>query len=71
MTPRRAPYASRSVWYVVGVLSIVLVAGFAAAGYEMNHLRTEINGLHHQVKTLNYTVATLYQAIQKLAQQIP
>jgi hypothetical protein len=70
MKSRRAPYANRSVWYVVGVLSIVLVAGFAVGGYEINHLRTEVNGLHNQIAGLNSAVSVIYQALAKLAQQL-
>lgn len=68
---RRAPqYANRSVWYVVVVLSIVVVVGFAAAGYELNHLRTEINGIHPQIQNLHNLVASLYLDILRLAQQL-
>jgi hypothetical protein len=64
MKSRRAPYANRSVWYVVAVLSIILVAGFAVGGYEINHLRTETNSLQNQVTALD---AQLYAIGLKLA----
>jgi hypothetical protein len=47
----RVPYAKRSVWTVVVVLSIVVVVGFAIAGYEINHLQNEVNGLNGQIHT--------------------
>ena len=56
----RAPYAKRSVWAAIAVLSIVLVAGFAITGYEIHHLQNEVNGL-------NNSVATLLQEFLKLA----
>ena len=48
MRRQRAPYANRSVWYAVGILALVVVVGFAGAGYEINHLRTEVNSLNGQ-----------------------
>lgn len=70
MKRQRAKYASRQVWYVVAALSIVLVVGFATAGYEINHLRTEINGLHQQVANVNGTVSALFLAVLRLGQQL-
>jgi len=69
MSPQgRPPYARRSVWIVVALLSIIVVVGFAAAGYEINHQRTEINGLHSQVQQLNASIVYLETAIKSLAQ---
>ncbi len=48
----RAPYAKRSVWTVIAVLSVVLVAGLGIVGYEINHLNNEVNGLQNQVSSL-------------------
>ena len=48
----RAPYAKRSVWTAVVVLSIVLVAACAIAGYEINHLHSEVSGLQNRVTAL-------------------
>ena len=62
MNRQRVPYARRSVWAAIAVLSIVLVAGCVIAGYEINHL-------HNEVNTLNNTVAALYQITSKSAQQ--
>jgi outer membrane murein-binding lipoprotein Lpp len=59
MKRKQAPYASRSVWVVVVVLSIVLVAGGVVAGYEIHHLQTQVNGLQATVSAL---VAKLYEA---------
>lgn len=50
----RAPYARRSVWTVIVIMSIVLVVGFAAAGYEIHHLQNEVTGLQN-------TVADIYK----------
>lgn len=63
----RRGYANRPVWYAVIVISIVVVVGFALAGYEINHLRTEINGLHAQVQNLNKEVAELLGELFKAA----
>ena len=51
----RAPYARRSVWVAIAILSAVLVVGGAIAGYEINHLHNQVNGLQGQL-------AFLYQA---------
>jgi hypothetical protein len=67
MKRRRVPYARRSVWYVIAVLSILLVVGFVAAGYEINHLRTQADGLQHQVNDLQARVAALYELVLKLS----
>lgn len=68
MSPQRAPFARRSVWFVVAILSVIVVVGFAVAGYEINHLRNEVNGLNAQVQGLNTNIKLLTSAIQKLAQ---
>lgn len=70
MSPQRAPYARRSVWFLVALLSIIVVIGFAAAAYEINHQRTEINGLHTQVQSLNYSVTLLQVVAKQFAQQL-
>lgn len=72
MSPQRqrARYARRSVWYLVAILSIVVVIGFAAAGYEINHQRNEINGLHNQVLQLNETAALEKAALQQLEAKV-
>jgi len=54
MNRRRAPYAKRSVWTVVVIMSIVLVVGFGVAGYEIHHLQNEVSGLQN-------TVADIYK----------
>jgi cell division protein FtsL len=64
---RRPPWARRSVWNVVIVLAIVVVAGFAVAGYEINHLRTEVNSMHTQINNLSRGLGTLYQEVVNLA----
>ena len=71
MAPKRAPYAKRSVWYVVIALAAIVVIGFAAAGYEINHLRTEFDGLNAQVQSINHIVNILYSALLKLGQRSP
>lgn len=70
MSPqRRAPYARQSVWVFVAILSLIVVIGFAAAGYEINHQRTEIDGLTKQVTTLKLEVIYLGAAQSKLSSQ--
>ena len=69
MRRRRVPYANRSVWYAVAILTFVVVIGFAGAGYEINHLRTEVNGLNVKITALNQAISTLYQAMLKLFAQ--
>jgi hypothetical protein len=66
MARKRAPYARQSVWYVVIALAAIVVVGFAAAGYEINHLRNEYNGLHSQVESLNHVVSLMYSELLKL-----
>jgi hypothetical protein len=68
MQRRRAP-SMRSVWRLAIVLSIVLVVVCAVAGYEVYHLRTEVNGLQQQVNHLNQTLALLYETVSKAAEQ--
>jgi hypothetical protein len=63
MKRKRAPYARQSVWAVVAVLSIVVVAGGVYAGYEINHLQNQVNGLQGQL-------TSLYQLVYKLTAQI-
>jgi hypothetical protein len=58
------------VWSVVAILSVIVVVGFAVAGYEINHLRNEINGLQGQVQYLNSAIALLEVAL-KLKNIIP
>jgi hypothetical protein len=50
----RVPYARRSVWTVIGVLSFVLVVGFVIAGYEIHHLQNEVNGFQNLQNQLTY-----------------
>jgi len=57
------------VWYAVAILALVVVIGFAGAGYELNHLRTEVNGLNVKVTGLSQAISTLYQAMLKLFAQ--
>jgi hypothetical protein len=63
MQRRRAPYAKRSVWYAIAVLSVVLVVAVAVLGYEVNHLRTELDKVQPQVNALKTEVAHLFQAL--------
>ena len=65
MSRQSAPYARQSVWWVIAVLSVLLVAGFVAAGYEINHLRTQVNGLQYQLDQLGKEVASIYQVVLK------
>ncbi|HVA06460.1 MAG TPA: hypothetical protein VNG12_06965 [Acidimicrobiales bacterium] len=52
----RAPYARRSVWVAIAILSGVFVIGAAIAGYEINHLHNEVNTLQSQLAFLLQTV---------------
>lgn len=63
MKRQRAPYASRSIVPVIVVLAIVVVVGGVAAGLEINHLHTQVNGLQNQV-------AVIYQLLLKTAARI-
>ena len=67
MARKRAPYAKQSLWYVVIALAAIVVIGFAAAGYEINHLRNEVNGLHTQVQSLNNSLTFITSELLKLA----
>jgi LmbE family N-acetylglucosaminyl deacetylase len=57
------------VWYAIAILSVVFVVALAVAGYEINHLRTQVNGLQTQLLGLQNLVSRLYQEILKLGQQ--
>jgi hypothetical protein len=67
MQRRRGP-PIRSLWRWVIVLSIVLVAGCAVAGFNLYHSQTEVNHLQTEVKGIQQTVDLLYAATTKLAQ---
>jgi hypothetical protein len=56
------------MWYVIAGLSILLVVGFVAAGYEINHLRTQTDGLQQQVKELQQEASAIYALVFKLSQ---
>jgi hypothetical protein len=45
MARKRTPQALRRIWTAIAVLSVVLVAACLVAGYEIIHLRHEVNGL--------------------------
>ena len=60
MSPRSVAKAIHSLRLLLALLSIVVVIGFAAAGYEINHQRSEINGLRNQVNGLNIQVQQLH-----------
>jgi hypothetical protein len=68
MKKQRAPYARRTVWYAVGILSVVLLAALVVAGYEINHLRTQTNGLQAQITGLQAQTSKLLQEILTLGQ---
>jgi hypothetical protein len=68
MKRQRPPYASRSVWLVIAALAVVLVVGGAAAGYEINHLRTQVDGLGTQVHELQSQVALIYRLLVQTIQ---
>ena len=71
---KSAPYARRSVWYVVMALAAVFVIGFALVGYQIYHLHNQINGLQanvdslqQRVNHLNSFVAALIVEVAKLS----
>ena len=70
MRRRRAPYANRSVWYAVGILALVVVLGFAGVGYELNHLRTQVNSLNGRINSLNQTITEIEVYIRQLFAQV-
>jgi len=45
MATKRTPQALRRIWTAIVVLSVVLVAACLVGGYEIIHLRHEVNGL--------------------------
>lgn len=45
MPKKRTPRALRQIWTAIAILSVVLVAACLVGGYEIIHLRHEINGL--------------------------
>jgi hypothetical protein len=52
--------------YAVVLISIVLVLGLAGGGYEINHLRTEVNGLQTQVTNLNKGIDKIFVEVEQL-----
>ena len=73
MKPKRALYAKRWVSFAVMGVAIVVIAGFAAAGYEIHHLTNEVNGLQASVKGvqtqmrfMSQTLEDLYSALVKI-----
>jgi outer membrane murein-binding lipoprotein Lpp len=69
MKRQRVPYARRSAWTVIAILAAVIVAGFVAAGLEIHHLQTEVDGLQNQVTGLNTQIHQLTQLIEALAKR--
>jgi hypothetical protein len=73
MKPKRAPYAKRWVSFAVVGVAIVVIAGFAAAGYEIHHLTNEVNGLQThvtnvqtQMRGISHILAEVYSALAKI-----
>lgn len=66
----RAPYARRSAWIAIAILSAVLVVVIGVAGYEIHHLQSEVSGLTTTVNGLKTGFTQLYQAFLKLAGQV-
>jgi hypothetical protein len=54
------------VWYLAAVLSIVVVIGFAAAAYEINHLRNDVKQQSAQIADLNVKMIYVGAELQKL-----
>ena len=53
MKRRRAPFARRSVWILIAILSAIIIVGGAIAGYQLHQLQSDIDGLNHQLTVLN------------------
>jgi hypothetical protein len=73
MKPKRARYARPWVSLAVLGVAIVVVAGFAAAGYEIHHLMNEVNGLQGKVNAVqtqmrdqSHLLAEVYSALVKI-----
>ena len=58
MPKKRTPRALRQIWTVIAILSVILVAACLVGGYEIIHLRHEVNGLqgHGGPSTLQTSV---------------
>ena len=67
MKRQRVPYARRSAWTVIAVLAVVIVVGLVAAGFEIHHLQTEVDGLQNQVTGLHSQIEHILQIIDQLA----
>jgi hypothetical protein len=65
----KRPRASntRPLWNAIVIISIVVVIGFAVAGYEIHHLQSEISGLQSQVKSLQGGQSYLANLIKVLS----
>jgi hypothetical protein len=66
--PRRRAPSIRSLWRWVIVLSIVVVAGCAVAGFSLYHSQTSVNHLQTEVNGIQQTAGLLYAETIKLAQ---
>ena len=52
MRRQRVPYAKRSAWTAIAILSAVIVVVAVIAGYEISHLQNEVNGLQNKLNLL-------------------
>ena len=58
MPKKRTPRALRQIWTAIAILSVVVVAACLVGGYEIIHLRHEVNGLqgHGSATTLQTSI---------------
>jgi hypothetical protein len=54
---RSAPFARRSVWTLIAIVSVVIVVGGAIVGYQIHQLQSDINVLNHQLTVLNQMIS--------------
>jgi Bacterial Ig domain len=59
MPKKRTPQALRRVWTAIAILSVVLVAACLAGGYEIIHLRHQVNGLQGHGSQSNLQTSVL------------
>jgi outer membrane murein-binding lipoprotein Lpp len=56
MKRKRAPFARRSVWTLIAIVSVVFVVGGVIIGYQIHQLQSDISGLNHQLALLNQAI---------------
>jgi hypothetical protein len=59
MPKKRMPQPLRRIWTVIAILSVVLLAACLVGGYEIIHLRHEVNGLKGNANQNNLQTSVL------------